>query len=430
MLAFSITLLLFALLLIGMPVGLSMAVAGATGLYLVGGMAVVEGVLSTTPVSAVQAYELITVPMFILMAELMVLSGVAQNLFTAARVWVGRTPAGLAIATALAGAGFGALSGSSTASAATLSATTVPPMLEARYDPKLATGVVAISGTLAMLIPPSIALVLFGLIADVNIGALLVSGILPGLLVTFAIIATVLVIVALDPRAAPAGRGYTMREKFETLKVTGPAVLLLFAVTGTIYLGIATPTEASALGAFGAFLITLASGRMTARALIRSLARCAGVTCMILLIILGAKIFGYFFALTRTTNEIVTFVGALEVSRWAIIGLIFTIYFVLGFFMDQIAILVLTVPVALPVVTALGFDPVWFGVIVIVLAEVGLVTPPLGLNVFVVSKYTGRPLGEIFRGVAPHVVAHLVVVVILVIFPQIILWLPSTMGRS
>jgi C4-dicarboxylate transporter DctM subunit len=430
MLAFSITLLLFALLLIGMPVGLSMAVAGAAGLYFAGGFAVVEGVLSTTPVSAVQAYELITVPMFILMAELMVLSGVAQNLFHAARVWVGRMPAGLAIATALAGAGFGALSGSSTASAATLSATTVPAMLEARYDPKLATGVVAISGTLAMLIPPSIALVLFGLIADVNIGALLVGGVLPGLLVTVAIIATVLVIVALDPRAAPAGRGYTMREKFETLKVTGPAFLLLFAVTGTIYLGIATPTEASALGAFGAFLITLVSGRMTMRALQRSLARCAGVTCMILLIILGAKVFGYFFALTRTTNHIVEFVGALEISRWAIIGLIFTIYFVLGFFMDQIAILVLTVPVALPVVTALGFDPVWFGVIVIVLAEVGLVTPPLGLNVFVVSKYTGRPLGEIFRGVAPHVVAHLLVVLILVIFPQIILWLPSTMGRS
>jgi len=429
MLALSITILLFVLLLIGMPVGLAMAVAGTVGLFATGGLAVVEGVLSTSPVSVVQAYELITVPMFILMAEFMVLGGIAQSLFDAARAWVGRTPAGLAIATALAGAGFGALSGSSTASAATLSATTVPAMLEQGYEPKLATGVVAISGTLAMLIPPSIALVLFGIIADVNIGALLVGGIFPGLLVTAAIIVTVLLLVALDPRRAPAGRSYTMREKFETLKVTGPAALLLFAVTGTIYLGIATPTEASALGAFGAFLITLVSGKLSLQTALRALARCAAVTCMILLIILGAKIFGYFFALTRTTHDIVAFVGALEMSRWAIIALIFTIYFVLGFFMDQIAILVLMVPVTLPVVTLLGFDPVWFGVIVIVLAEVGLVTPPLGLNVFVVSKYTGRPVGEIFWGVAPHVVAHLLVVLILVVFPQIILWLPSTMMR-
>jgi TRAP-type C4-dicarboxylate transport system permease large subunit len=150
---------------------------------------------------------------------------------------------------------------------------------------------------------------------------------------------------------------------------------------------------------------------------------------MLLLIILGAKVFGYFFALTRTTQDIVAFVGALEASRWTIIALIFTVYFILGFFMDQVAILVLTVPVALPVVTSLGFDPVWFGVIVIVLAEVGLVTPPLGLNVFVVSKYTGRPIAEIFSGVTPHVIAHLLVVLVLVVFPQIILWLPSTMMR-
>jgi TRAP-type C4-dicarboxylate transport system permease large subunit len=400
MLAFTITMLLFALLLIGMPVGLAMAVAGAVGLFASGGLSVVEGVLSTSPVSVVQAYELITVPMFILMAEFMVLSGVAQNLFDAGRAWVGRAPAGLAIATALAGAGFGALSGSSTASAATLSATTVPAMLKQGYEPRLATGVVAISGTLAMLIPPSIALVLFGLIADVNIGALLIGGVLPGLLVTFAI-----------------------------LKVTGPALLLLFAVTGTIYTGIATPTEASALGAFGAFLITLASGKLNFKSAVHALGRAASLTCMLLLIILGAKVFGYFFALTRTTQDIVAFVGALEASRWTIIALIFTVYFILGFFMDQVAILVLTVPVALPVVTSLGFDPVWFGVIVIVLAEVGLVTPPLGLNVFVVSKYTGRPIAEIFSGVTPHVIAHLLVVLVLVVFPQIILWLPSTMMR-
>ncbi len=429
MLAFGVTLFLFALLAIGTPVGFAMAVAGSLGLLIVGGLPILLGILTTTPTSAVQSYELITVPMFVLMAEFMVLSGIAKGLFRFASTWVGRTPGGLAIATALSGAAFGALSGSSTASAATLSATTVPAMLERGYEPKLATGVVAISGTLAMLIPPSIALVLFGLIGDVNIGKLLVGGILPGALVTLAIILTVLALVAVDPSRAPAGRSYSWGERLSSLGATGPALLLLFLVTGVIYAGIATPTEASALGAVGAFALALASGKLSMPTIWKALARCAAVTCMLLLIILGAKIFGYFFALTRVTHDIVTYVAALDVSRWTIIVLIFLLYFILGFFMDQIAILVLTVPVALPVVQALGFDPVWFGVIVIVLAEVGLVTPPMGLNVFVVSKYTGRPVGEVFLGVTPHVVAHIIVVAILIVFPQIILWLPSSMGR-
>ena len=288
---------------------------------------------------------------------------------------------------------------------------------------------VAISGTLAMLIPPSIALVLFGLIGDVSIGKLLLGGVLPGLLVMLAIILTILVLIAVDPSRAPPGRSYSWREKVASLGLTGPALVLLFLVTGVIYTGIATPTEASALGALGAFVLAFAAGRASVSNVAASLARCAGVTCMLLLIILGAKIFGYFFALTRVTHDIVGFIGALDMSRWTIILLIFLVYLVLGFFMDQIAILVLTVPVALPVIQNLGFDPVWFGVLVIVLAEVGLVTPPMGLNVFVVSKYTGRPVDEIFRGVAPHVVAHILVVAILIVFPQIVLWLPSSMGR-
>ncbi|UCE32496.1 MAG: TRAP transporter large permease [Burkholderiales bacterium] len=429
MLAAVITLLLFALLAIGAPVGFAMAIAGSVGLLATGGTEVLYGVLATAPASALQSYELITVPMFILMAEFMVISGITDDLFRTARTWVGRAPGGLAIATAFAGAGFGALSGSSTASAATLSATTVPAMLEQGYEPKLATGVVAISGTLAMLIPPSIALVLFGIIADVNIGDLLIGGVLPGLLVTATIVLTVLVLIAIDPRRAPPGRSYSWHDKLVSLRTTGPALALLLAVTGSIYLGVATPTEASALGALGALVITLLSGRASADALVRALVRCAGVTCMILMIILGAKIFGFFFALTRVTQDLVTFVGALEVSRWSILAIILAIYFALGFFMDQIAILVLTVPVALPLIEALGFDPVWFGVIVVVLAEVGLVTPPLGLNVFVVAKYTERPVGEIFAGVAPHVGAHLVAVALLVVFPQIVLWLPMTMSR-
>jgi tripartite ATP-independent transporter DctM subunit len=418
---------LFALLFIGMPVAFAMLLAGVTGLYLVGGMSLVIGYLQTTPLASVTSYELITVPMFILMAEFVILSGVADDLFKAAATWVGRVPGGLGIATAFAGAGFGAISGSSTASAATLSSTSIPAMLQRGYEPKLACGVVAISGTLAMLIPPSIALVLYAIIADANIGALLIGGVIPGLLVTVTIAATVYVLVLLEPSRAPAGPRYTMREKLVSLKVVGPMAILFMGVTGVIYLGIATPTEASAIGAAGAFLLTFWQKRLNWRSLFQALRASASTTCMIFMIILGAKVFGYFITLTQITQTVVGAVGALNLPAWVVLIFVLTLYFILGCIMDQIAILILTVPILLPLMLSLGYDPVWFGVIVIVMAEIGLVTPPLGLNVFVVSKYAKRPLDEVFAGVWPHVIAHLVAVALMCLFPQIILWLPSKM---
>ncbi|MEX2519533.1 MAG: TRAP transporter large permease subunit [Paracoccaceae bacterium] len=419
--------LLIVFLIVGLPVALAMGVSGAVGLYLFGGLPVLEGILKTTPLSTANEYEIITIPMFILMAEFVIISGVANDLFRAASIWVGRVRGGLAMGTALAGAGFGAISGSSTAAAATLASTSIPAMLEEGYDPKVAGGVVAISGTLAMLIPPSIALILYGIIADIPISALLIGGVIPGLMVTVTIMLTIAIIVRLDPSAAPMGKAYTMREKFASLSRVGPMVILFFAVTGTIYTGIATPTEASGLGAFFAMLIAAWERRLSFGAAAHALRSAAQTSCMILFIILGAHVFGYFFTLTRVTSDITQWVGALEMSRWAILCFILIGYLILGFFMDQIAILILTVPVVLPLVLQLGFDPVWFGVLVVVTAEVGMVTPPLGLNVFVVARYTGRPLGELFRGVMPHVWAHLVIIAILAAFPEIILWLPSTM---
>lgn len=423
-----VILLLFAMLTVGVPVGFAMGIAGAAGLYAIGGMPVLGGILETAPLSTTASYELITVPMFLLMAEFVILSGVADDLFKAAATWVGRVRGGLGIATAIAGAGFGAISGSSTAAAATLSATTIPAMMKQGYEPKMACGVVAISGTLAMLIPPSIALVLYGIIGDVSIGKLLVGGVIPGLLVTLTIALTVYALVTLDPSRAPLGQRHTMRAKFSSLKVAGPMIALFMAVTGVIYLGIATPTEAAGLGAFGAFLLAWRAGNITLASLRNALADAAGASCMIFMIIVGARIFGYFFTLTQTTQQIVAAVGAWQVSPWLIITVILIGYLILGCIMDQIAILILTVPIVLPVVKALGFDPIWFGVIVIVVAEVGLLTPPVGLNVFVVARYTKRAVGEVFAGVWPHVFAHLVLIAILTAFPQIILWLPSKMG--
>lgn len=418
---------LFLLLAIGAPVGFAMAVSGALGLYLVGGMGMVSGILQTAPLSSVSSYELITIPMFLLMAELVLVSGVADGLFRAAAAWMGRVRGGLGMATALAGAGFGAICGTSTASAATLSSTSLPAMLKQGYEPRLAAGVVAISGTLAMLIPPSVALVVYGLLAEVNIGGLLIGGVIPGILVTLTIMATVWFLVWQDPSRAPEATSVPWREKFRLLRVVGPMLVLFAMVTGVIYTGIATPTEASALGSAGAFLLCVWYRKITRVSLGRALLRAAHGTCMIAMILLGAHIFGYFFTLTQVTQSIVAYVGSLDVSPYIIMTLILIGLIVLGMFMDQIAILVLTVPVLLPLIKSLGFDPLWFGVVMVVTAEVGMITPPVGLNCFVVSRYSGRPVAEVFRGTFPHFVAHLIAIFLLVAVPGLVLWLPAQM---
>ena len=426
---FIVLALLFGLLALGTPVGFAMAFSGSVGLVMVGGWGTLFGILQTAPLSTVSSYELITIPMFLLMADLVLLSGVADDLFKTASAWVGRIPGGLGMATALAGAGFGAICGTSTASAATLSSTSLPAMIRQGYEPKMAAGVVAISGTLSMLLPTSVALVIFGLLAEVNIGKLLISGIIPAILVTITIMATIYFLVWQDPSRAPAAKSVPWREKFALLWQVSPMVVLFSIVTGTIYLGVATPTEASAFGAFGAFLLAIVKGKITPSSLYRTLLRACHGTCMIIMILVGASIFGYFFTLTHVTQDLVAWIGSLPASRWVIITLILCGYIVLGSFMDQIAILVLTVPIVLPLIKTLGFDPIWFGVIKIVTAEVGMITPPVGLNCFIVARYAKRPVAEVFHGTFPHFIAHLIVIAILVAFPSIILWLPSQMGR-
>jgi tripartite ATP-independent transporter DctM subunit len=418
---------LFGLLAIGMPVGFAMAISGSVGLYLVGGTAALIGILQTSSVSTVSSYELITIPMFLLLAEFVLVSGVAEDLFEAAAAWVGRVPGGLGMATALAGAGFGAICGSSAASAATLSSTSLPAMLKQGYEPRMAAGVVAISGTLAMLLPTSIALVLFGILADVSINKLLISGILPAALITATIMLTIYLLVWLEPSRAPIVPPVPLAARLKMLRIVGPMLFLFSGVTGVIYTGIATPTEASAVGAFGAFLIAATRRSLTRRNFGLVFWRAARSTCMISMILLGAHIFGYYLTLDQVPQNLVSWVGGLDVSRWVIIGLLLCGYIVLGSFMDQIAILVLTVPIVIPLIKSLGFDPIWFGVIKIVTAEIGMVTPPVGLNCYIVARYAERPVTEVFYGIWPHFVAHLVALGILVAFPAISLWLPSRM---
>ncbi|HLR30684.1 MAG TPA: TRAP transporter large permease [Paenalcaligenes sp.] len=422
-----VLIILVVLLIVGVPVAISMAVSGAFGLYMFGGLPILSGILRTAPLSSTSSYEIITVPMFILMAEFVIISGIANDLFRAAAMWVGRVRGGVAMATVLAGAGFAAISGSSTAAAATLASTSIPAMVRQGYEPKLAGGVVAISGTLAMIIPPSIALILYGVIADISISALFIGAIIPGILVCLSIILTIAALVYLWPDSAPRGQSYSFKEKLRSLSRIGPVLILFIVVIGSIYSGLATPTEASGVGAFVAMLLALKERRLTLGALAHALRKTAHTTAMILLIILAAHIFGYYFTLERVTNDLITWVGQLDLPPIAIMAVILLGYVILGFFMDQVAILILTVPVVLPLVVSLGFDPVWFGVVVVVTAEVGMVTPPLGMNVFVVARYTKMPLNELFVGVMPHVWVHLLVIALLVLFPQLILWLPSTM---
>lgn len=420
--------LLCLLLVLRIPVAFAILLSASVGLWLVAGSDVLTGILATTPVSAVASYEFVTVPMFLLMAEFVIISGIADGIFRAAAAWVGRLPGGLAIAAALAGAGFGAISGSSTAAAATLSATSVPAMLREGYEPRLSYGVVAISGTLAMLIPPSVAMVLYGLIADVSIGAMFIGGVIPGIIVALTIILTVLVLVWIDPARAPRIRSYSLGDRIAALRVAGPMVFLFLGVTGMIYSGVATPTEASALGAIGAFAIALLMGRITGAGMVEAAYQAGRTTCMILMVVMAAHVLAYFLVLTSVTGDLVDWVTGLGLPSWGVLLVIYLIYLVLGCFLDLAAILVLTVPVILPLVTVLGYDPIWFGVMVIVIGEVGLVTPPVGLNVFVVARVTKQPVGEVFRGVTPHVFAHLVAIALLTLFPDLVLWLPRTMG--
>jgi tripartite ATP-independent transporter DctM subunit len=427
MIATIIVLLLFLLLLGGTPIGFALCLSGTIGLWWVTGTEVALSTLATMPHDTGTVFEFLTIPMFLLMAEFVLRSGVADDLFRAAAAWVGRMPGGLGIATAVAGAGFGAICGSSTASAATLSSTSLPTMLKHGYERPMAAGVVAISGTLAMLIPPSIAMVLYGLLANVSIAQLLVAGIVPGILVTATIALTTYFLATRDPRRAPLSEVVPWRQRFVLLRLVLPMLVLFTAVSASIYTGFVTPTEASALGAFVAAVLYFMRGRRKASEVFDIIARASRTSCMLAIIILGANIFSTFFTLTQTTQSITAWVGALPVEPWVIIFLLVLMYLVLGCFMDQTAILVLTTPVIAPLVDSLGFSLVWWGVIKIVTAELGLVVPPLGLNAFVVAKYSKIPVSEVFRGVVPHVATHLVAIALLLLIPALSLWLPSRM---
>lgn len=418
-------LVLFLLLVMSLPVGVCLAVAGLFGLFLFGGVDAFLGILQTTPYRTVGSFVLTTIPMFILMAEFATESGITKNIFASARVWFSQFRGGMAIASILTCAGIGAISGSSSATAAMMGSVAVPEMVSLGYSKKLSLGTVSAAGTLAILIPPSIPLIIYGILTEQSISKLLIAGVIPGIIMTFAYILIVYHWVMGDKNLAPAAVKYSLSEKVASLSGFWPMIVICAAVLGGIYSGAVTPTESAAIGALATLVLAKVFWKMEWKKVYSAATRSVRTTSMIFIIIIGANIFGYFLTISRVPQDLALFIGNLQIPAWGILSVIILLYLILGCFMDQIAILVLTIPLTFPIMTSLGYDPIWFGVLVTVLAEIGLITPPLGLNVFVASSASKIPIEVGFSGVWRFVVGSLLIMLLMIVFPQIATWLPG-----
>lgn len=419
---------LFLLLLLGMPIGFSLAFVGFCGVSYITDISVALPTLVRSFHGTFTTYSFTVIPLFVIMGELASVSGLSQGIFSVADKWFRRLPGGLGIAAIGACAGFSAICGSSVATAATLGRVALPEMKKFGYSSRLSTGSVAAGGTLGFLIPPSIGFVVYGILTEQSIGKLLVSGFLPGFLLAGAYVAIIVTWVILNPEAAPANPDkVTVKEKLKSLKNVWELILVFFLVMGGIYLGFFTPTEAGATGAFFLFLVTVFRKKLTWPALTDALKATTRVSVMIFVILAGAYMFTYFMALTMIPMKLATWLGGLALSRYVILAVILATFLVLGCFLDATSMMVLTLPVIFPAILKLGFSPIWFGVISVLMMEAGLITPPLGLNIFVIAGVAEVPMEIVFRGAFFFLAAILFVVVLVTAFPQIALFLPGIM---
>ena len=419
---------LLGLLILEVPIAFAMMIAATTGLYLTGGLPFVASYLADVYHSVSASYVFLTIPMYVLMAQFMAQSGMARDVIRASDLWLGRLRGGLGVACVMASAFMAAIIGSSTASAATMSAAAYPSMREVGYDARVSVGVIAISGTLAIMIPPSIVLIIYGILTELSVGKLLVAGLVPGLLTALGYIIAILLIGWRRPEAMPAQPHFDAGAAVRALRPVWPVLLLMVLVVGGLYGGIATPTEIGAVGAAGALAITVLMRRLGVHAFADAVADTLSTTVMIVTIVIGAMMFGYFLTLTQATQSLFAAIQDAGLAPWMVIAVLVLIYLVLGMFMDQIAILVLTVPVTYALISQLGYDGIWYGIVITKTVEIGLVTPPLGLNVFVTSGITGVSVADCFRGVAPFLLVEFVVLGLLLAFPEISLFLPNLMS--
>lgn len=422
---------MLALILCGMRIAFAAGLVGLIGLAVLRGFDPAVGLGGLLAYSEVSHYTLSVVPLFILIGYLSFHAGLTQGAFDAARAWFGRLPGGLAVSTVFAAAAFAAVSGASTATAAVFARIAVPEMLKSGYSPRLAGGVVAVGGTLAALIPPSAILVIYGVLVEQSIGALLLAGLVPGLLSAVVYAATVIITVKLNPSLARPEPARTLRERVTALRGAVGLLAVIMIIVGGLYTGWMTPTEVGGVGAFIVFVMALSRRSTTRRDIVEALLDTAKLTAMVMAIVWCAMIFVRFLGFTGLPPALAQWVGGLDMPRLYILLSILAVYFVLGMFIDGLGMLLLTLPVVFPVIVKLGYDPIWFGVIVVKMVEIGLITPPVGLNCFVVSGVRPDiPVETVFRGAFPFVIADVLLVGAMIAFPDIVLWLPGRMAAG
>jgi tripartite ATP-independent transporter DctM subunit len=419
---------LFVLMLLRVPVGMAMGLVGVTGFGYIVGMTPALKQVGITSMRTVTDYNFAVVPMFLLMGAFATTSGMSRELFRAGNAFLGHMRGGLGIATIAACGGFAAICGSSVATAATFSKVAYPEMRRFNYPESFATGVIAAGGTLGIMIPPSTVFAVYGLITEQDVGKLFVAGVLPGVLAVVMYMTTITIIGYARPGYLPLGTKSTWAEKGAALKDVWATLLLFAFVIGGIYGGLFTATEAAGMGAGGAFIIGVVRGRLSRADIRRSLLEATRTTAAVFTILIGALLFGYFLTVTQTPQKITTFLTALGLGKYGVLVLIMLMYLVLGCLMDALAMIILTVPIIFPVIVALGFDPIWFGVLIVMTVELGLIHPPVGMNIFVIkSVVEDVKISTIFYGVLPFIITDILRLTILIAFPIIALYLPSHM---
>lgn len=424
-----VMLLLFAT---RMPVAFAMGVVGFVGFLLLGSVQGSLGMVSRSMYEVFTSYDLTTIPLFVLMGQLAFNAGVSKRLFGTAYHFFGHVRGGMAMATVSACTAFGAVCGSSPATAATMATVAIPEMKRFGYRDRLAAGAVAAGGGLGMVMPPSVVLIIYGVLTQQSIGRLFASGILPALLLTVLFLLAICVVCRRHPGYGPAAQSFSWKERLRSLTGLADTLVVFGLVLTGLFRGWFTPTEAASVGAASMLILGVARRQLTMALIMKSLGETLRTSCMILFLVAGAVIFGKFLAVTRIPFTAADYIGGLEVSPLVVMGLIMLVYFVGGCFMDSLAMVMLTVPVFFPVIMKLGYDPIWFGIIIVLVTEMGVITPPVGINVYVVYGVTtgmkqNISLESIFRGIYPFLLATMIGVALLFLFPEIVTYLPSRM---
>ena len=419
---------LFTLMLLRVPVGMAMGLVGVCGYGYIAGSGPALKLIGQTSMRTVTDYTFGVIPMFMLMGAFVSVSGVSRELFRAANAFIGHLRGGLGVATVVACGGFAAICGSSVATAATFSSVAYPEMRRFGYPQSFSTGVIAAGGTLGAMLPPSTVLAVYAILTQQDIGKLFMAGIVPGILAMLMYVLTIVIIVKVRPDWLPRGPQTTWPERMAGIKDVWAPVLLFVFVIGGLYGGYFTPTEAGGVGATGAFLLGVLRGKLDRAGTLTALLSATRTAAAVFTVLIGALIFGYFLTITQVPQNLTAYVSELGLGRYQVLALIMVMYLLLGCLMDAMAMIILTVPIIFPIIVQLGFDPIWFGIIIVMTVELGLIHPPVGMNVFVIkSVVPDVSFTTIFKGVIPFVLTDLLRLVILIAFPVIALWLPSQM---